>query len=445
MELPLFLQNERLFQAVRLGNLGQTNACLQQGADPNYVNAENIAVSHLAASTSRRRHCLRVLFEYGADCDLRESDSDNSLLHTAAIHNNVAALFICVEFGCDIFARNAEDQTPRQAARVHSRWWTRIFGVNAVECLSRFEQAYEHQLREVMRVRRSNRLARQGEGPMRSVVRDTEERVLARSPSRPAIAVAGHGQASPPRGTARALFTHTAPRPSPTYEQHGFIANVPTAADVSNHQQQPPQHHAHAHAHPHNHTQTHAHPEVRGQPTLPSEVPRRRSSSAAAVAASALAPVAQPPRPAAATRAPLGDITGQAHSAGSTASAAAANTNVTASTGAGGLVKGSGSSVSVRSTSNVTDKILLTLDCIICATRMADPTTLECGHTFCRSCCLLLAAHSDGAGFRCPLDRSVHHFVPATNVLLREITQALRQLPSPGSKRPSQLGPVACA
>jgi hypothetical protein len=59
-------------------------------------------------------------------------------LHTAALNNNVPALFICVEFGCDLFARNFADQTPRQAAKTSSHWWTRIFGVNAVECLGRF-------------------------------------------------------------------------------------------------------------------------------------------------------------------------------------------------------------------------------------------------------------------------------------------------------------------
>ena len=58
---------------------------------------------------------------------------------------------------------------------------------------------------------------------------------------------------------------------------------------------------------------------------------------------------------------------------------------------------------------------------------MTEPSTLPCGHSFCRACCLLLIERGAGQRLRCPLDRSVHPpVVPAPSVLLQALAEALR-------------------
>jgi hypothetical protein len=259
------------------------------------------------------------------------------------------------------------------------------------------EQAYESQLREVMRARRSNRLARRVEGAVARPARAAEERVLARANSRLAIPVPSpsprgsepryaHAEEQMPPLTALRPERVPDPAARAVTEAFGFVARVPSNTQ-----------------------------------------PAEQAHPGAGPVGNRAAAVAPMPMPASSSQ----HYPDAGHSG-------AAWDNVH-------QLQSSGSSVSLRSVGAVTDKILLTLDCIICATRMAEPTTLECGHSFCRSCCLMLAAHGEGHGYRCPLDRSVHHHVPATNVLLREITQTLRQLPSPRSKRPSQAVHAGCS
>ena len=102
---------------------------------------------HVAAKSYSRSQCLRLLLESGGSVYITTALDGCTPLHVAAKHGNLAAIFICVEFGADILARNTAHQTPREAAVQHFSWLKRFLtGSDPVACLRRLEIAFEQQV-----------------------------------------------------------------------------------------------------------------------------------------------------------------------------------------------------------------------------------------------------------------------------------------------------------
>ena len=66
------------------------------------------------------------------------------------------------------------------------------------------------------------------------------------------------------------------------------------------------------------------------------------------------------------------------------------------------------------------------LNCVICSKYMSDPTTMKCGHSFCRQCILKWLCAYKHTG--CPLCRKkVSKNVPDVNISLKQLIVSIRE------------------
>jgi uncharacterized protein len=103
-----------LHLACFFGQLEAAEALLQQGADPNAVSPNRIAVIHSAAA-SRNAAILKLVLQAGANPNLQQQ-SGYTALHEAAMHNSVERAQALLDAGADRAVRSDAGLTAAEMA-----------------------------------------------------------------------------------------------------------------------------------------------------------------------------------------------------------------------------------------------------------------------------------------------------------------------------------------
>ena len=75
--------------------------------------------------------------------------------------------------------------------------------------------------------------------------------------------------------------------------------------------------------------------------------------------------------------------------------------------------------------------------CVICVNLMQEPTTMQCGHSFCRLCTIKWCV--EYRHLSCPVCRHrLDRVLPSVNVTLKSLIEQLRRVAAPGSEQPAE-------
>lgn len=109
-KIPITQLNEQLFNAAKVGNIGQLNSLLEQGAKINAANANRETPLHAAAALGRKV-AVSLLLQRGANPNATTS-SGWTPLHSAARFSHPQIAKLLVTHGAGINARNNQAKTP---------------------------------------------------------------------------------------------------------------------------------------------------------------------------------------------------------------------------------------------------------------------------------------------------------------------------------------------